>query len=178
MKATGVVRRIDELGRIVIPKEIRRTFRIKEGTPLELYIGDDEEVILKKYSPVLEISYFADEIAESIFSTLSTPVIVVDNDRVISAVGINKGILKSTITPFLDKLIEKRVVTICNKNENLIQPLFENDSNQNSFAVSPIIANSDTCGAIVIFSRENSHLTEADLSVLKSLCLFLSKQID
>jgi AbrB family transcriptional regulator (stage V sporulation protein T) len=179
MKATGVVRRIDELGRIVIPKEVRKTFRIKEGTPLELYIGDNEEIILKKYSPILELSYFATEIAESIFNVLSTPVVVVDSDKVVAVVGHNKNlVLGKPITFYLEKLIEKRNITVLNKSESVVQPLYDGDTNQNSFAVAPIVANSETCGAIIIFAKDNTIINEIDLSVLKSLCLFLSKQID
>ena len=69
MKATGIVRRIDDLGRVVIPKEIRRTLRIKEGTPLEIFTDREGEIILKKYSPIGELSTFAREYAEALAQT-------------------------------------------------------------------------------------------------------------
>lgn len=179
MKATGIVRRIDELGRVVIPKEIRRTYRIKEGTPLELYIGDSDEVILKKFSPILEIVDFANEIADTIFSVLSVPVVITDKDKVIACVGLNKAqTLNSKITSNLEKILEKRLLITVNKNEEKILQMFENDINQNSFLVSPIIANSDICGSIIIFTTDNNMVKDTDRAVVKSLSMFLSKQID
>ena len=81
MKATGIVRRIDELGRIVVPKELRRTFRIKEGTPLEIFIGDNGELILKKFSPVVELIDLAKEICDSIYETMNCTVLIFDNEN-------------------------------------------------------------------------------------------------
>lgn len=85
MKATGIVRRIDDLGRVVVPKEIRRVLRIREGDPLEIYTGNTGEVILKKYSPINELSQFADEYAESASRVLGATIIVSDTDQVIAA---------------------------------------------------------------------------------------------
>ena len=81
MKATGIVRRIDDLGRVVVPKEIRRVLRIREGDPLEIYTGNTGEVILKKYSPINELSQFADEYAESASRVLGATIIVSDTDQ-------------------------------------------------------------------------------------------------
>ena len=80
MKATGIVRRIDDLGRVVIPKEIRRTLRIREGDPLEIFVDRDGEVILKKYSPISELGDFAKEYAEALFDSLGNPVLICDRD--------------------------------------------------------------------------------------------------
>ena len=90
MKATGIVRRIDDLGRVVVPKEIRRVLRIREGDPLEIYTGNTGEVILKKYSPINELSQFADEYAESASRVLGATIIVSDTDQVIAACGSGK----------------------------------------------------------------------------------------
>ena len=90
MKATGIVRRIDELGRVVIPKEIRRTLRIREGDPLEIYTDRDGEVILKKYSPIGEMSSFAKDYTESIFRSLGHIACIVDRDQVVAVSGVNK----------------------------------------------------------------------------------------
>ncbi|MEG2605076.1 MAG: stage V sporulation T C-terminal domain-containing protein, partial [Clostridia bacterium] len=90
MRATGIVRRIDELGRVVIPKEIRRTLRIREGDPLEIYTDRDGEVILKKYSPIGEMSAFAKDYTESIFRAMGHIVCIVDRDQVVAASGVNK----------------------------------------------------------------------------------------
>ena len=94
MKATGIVRRIDDLGRVVVPKEIRRVLRIREGDPLEIYTGNSGEVILKKYSPISELGQFADEYAESVSQVLGTTIVVSDTDQVISAWGAGKKELR------------------------------------------------------------------------------------
>lgn len=90
MKATGIVRRIDDLGRVVIPKEIRRTLRIREGDPLEIFTSNEGEVIFKKYSPIGELSAFAGEYAEILHKTSAKPVIVCDRDHVVSVSGVPK----------------------------------------------------------------------------------------
>ncbi len=89
MKATGIVRRIDDLGRVVIPKEIRRTLRIREGDPLEIYTATDGEVIFKKYSPVGELSVFAAQYADVIARISAMPTLICDTDHVIAAAGGN-----------------------------------------------------------------------------------------
>ena len=90
MKATGIVRRIDDLGRVVIPKEIRRTLRIREGDPLEIYTATDGEVIFKKYSPVGELSVFAAQYADVIARISAMPTLICDTDHVIAAAGCSK----------------------------------------------------------------------------------------
>ena len=90
MKATGIVRRIDDLGRIVVPKEIRRTLRIREGDPLEIFTDREGEIILKKYSPIGELSQFAGEYAESLAHTTGYLVRITDGDHVVAASGSGK----------------------------------------------------------------------------------------
>ena len=90
MKATGIVRRIDDLGRIVVPKEIRRTLRIREGDALEIFTDREGEIILKKYSPLGEMGNFADQYAESLAQTLGYLVCITDTDQVIAAAGPGK----------------------------------------------------------------------------------------
>ncbi len=90
MKATGIVRRIDDLGRVVIPKEIRRTMRIREGDPLEIYTSNDGEVIFKKYSPINELSGGAMQVAEVIYKLGNSPVVVFDRDHVVAVAGVQK----------------------------------------------------------------------------------------
>ena len=87
MKATGIVRRIDDLGRVVIPKEIRRTLRIREGDPLEIFVDREGEVILKKYSPIQELGHFAQEYVESLFLSLNKTVLISDRDSFIAVDG-------------------------------------------------------------------------------------------
>ena len=90
MKATGIVRRIDDLGRVVIPKEIRRTMRIREGDPLEIYTNAGGEVIFKKYSPIGEMGEFAEQYAESLYKTSGLPVVISDRESIIACAGVPK----------------------------------------------------------------------------------------
>ena len=109
MKATGIVRRIDDLGRVVIPKEIRRTLRIREGDPLEIYTATDGEVIFKKYSPVGELSAFAGQYADVIARISSMPTLICDNDHVIAAAGISKReFLERRVSTILESYMENR----------------------------------------------------------------------
>lgn len=175
MKATGIVRRIDELGRIVIPKELRRTFRIKEGSPLEIFIGDDGELILKKYSQLVDISYFAKEIVESIYQTLNCTAIIFDNDTFISGSGSGvKTYIGNQITYQLEKIIMERQVVIKNKND--LVKLSDNDIEIKSQLISPIVSNGDVCGGIILLSKMQD-FKEEDIKVVKTMINFLVKQI-
>ena len=109
MKATGIVRRIDDLGRVVVPKEIRRVLRIREGDPLEIYTGNSGEVILKKYSPINELSQFAGEYVETINKVLGGTIIVSDTDTVIAASGSDKkSYTDKRIDTELDNIIQSK----------------------------------------------------------------------
>ncbi|MGM9609855.1 MAG: stage V sporulation T C-terminal domain-containing protein, partial [Eubacteriales bacterium] len=109
MKATGIVRRIDDLGRVVIPKEIRRTMRIREGDPLEIYTNREGEVIFKKYSPIGELSSFATEYADTLARIGALQVVITDRDAVIATGGVSKKEYgDKRISPELEKLIESR----------------------------------------------------------------------
>ena len=109
MKATGIVRRIDDLGRVVIPKEIRRTMRIREGDPLEIYTDREGGVILKKYSPINELNEFAGEFIESAHSVLGEAAVVTDTDQVVAVSGIpKKGYLEKRISPDIEKIIKAK----------------------------------------------------------------------
>ena len=113
MKATGIVRRIDDLGRVVIPKEIRRTLRIREGDPLEIFTDREGEVILKKYSPIGELANFAGQYAESIAQALGCLVCICDTDQVIAASGNGKKELQDKyISSPLRQIMEERKVVI------------------------------------------------------------------
>ena len=115
MKATGIVRRIDDLGRVVMPKEIRRTKRIREGDPLEIYTNNDGEVIFKKYSPIGELSNFASQYAEVLHKSGGLPIAIMDNDHVVAASGISKReILERRATKNLEELKEHRAIHITN----------------------------------------------------------------
>src|SRR5690625_2192480 len=109
MKATGIVRRIDDLGRVVIPKEIRRTLRIREGDPLEIFVAREGEVILKKYSTINELGNFAVEYAEAIFDSLHYPVLITDRDEIIAVSGTSKNeYLNKQIGAHIEEAIKER----------------------------------------------------------------------
>lgn len=123
MKATGIVRRIDDLGRVVIPKEIRRTLRIREGTPLEIFTDREGEIILKKYSPIGELGAFAGQYAESLAQTTGLTVCVCDRDQVIAVSGgSRKELLGKNISHQLETVIEDREnILVDNKEYKYIQ---------------------------------------------------------
>src|SRR5690625_2791337 len=107
MRATGIIRRIDDLGRVVIPKEIRRTLRIREGDPLEIFVDREGEVILKKYSPINELGDFATEYAEALFEALQLPILICDRDEVVATAGVSrKEYLNKRIGSRLEYVIE------------------------------------------------------------------------
>ena len=174
MKATGVVRRIDELGRIVIPKEIRRTLKIREGTPLEIYSGDEGELILKKYSPLIELSSLATEIAESIFSSIQQNVLVTNMEKVIASSGANKSqYINKAIDNHLERLIGQRKTQIISTSEDNTMLFY--GTNVKSFIISPILESGDVYGAIIIFAE--SSLGEAEKLIASTFADFFSKQI-
>ncbi|MCC8022794.1 MAG: AbrB/MazE/SpoVT family DNA-binding domain-containing protein, partial [Clostridiales bacterium] len=128
MKATGIVRRIDDLGRVVIPKEIRRTMRIREGDPLEIYTEADGEVIFKKYSPIGELSSFATQYAEVLHKNAALPVIITDNDHVIAAAGISKReVLERRVSGALEELMNERAIHIATQEKEPMQAIEEFD---------------------------------------------------
>ena len=173
MKATGVVRRIDELGRIVIPKEIRRTLKIKEGTPLEIYSGDNGELLLKKYSPLLEISDFAKEVTESIYLATDCSVLVTNMEKVISASGASKSsYINKNIDSGIEKVINGRKAMFFNS--NTINTLFFDMSEQFNFAICPVLNAGDVFGSIIIFGK---HVHEAEFKTAKAFSEFLGKQV-
>ncbi|MCQ2455441.1 MAG: AbrB/MazE/SpoVT family DNA-binding domain-containing protein [Clostridia bacterium] len=176
MKATGIVRRIDDLGRVVIPKEIRRTMRIREGDPLEIYTDIGGEVIFKKYSPIGELSNFATEYADALLGETRLSVLICDRDRCVSVAGISKReTLEKTITKDLRDIIENRSVYV-NENSNDVTAL-EGLPNK-ICAVSPIISSGDLGGAVVLV--ENSETTkakESDLHLINVAAKFLGNQM-
>ena len=118
MRATGIVRRIDDLGRVVVPKEIRRTLRIREGDPLEIFTDREGEIILKKYSPIGELGQFAGEYAESLSQATGHLVCITDRDHVIAASGQGKREFENKpISKQLEMMIEDRKNVVASKGE-------------------------------------------------------------
>lgn len=182
MKATGVVRRIDDLGRIVIPKEIRRTLRIKEGDPIEIFTDKEGEVILKKYSPIGELSEFATGYAETLAKTTGHIACITDKDSVIAVSGgSKKEFLEKAISPELEKLIENKEIYTSKDNNEKCLPITQNSTSNfnNSQVIYPIISDGDVIGSIVLLSKEaKTKMGESELKVAQSAAGFLSSQME
>ena len=175
MKNTGVVRRIDDLGRIVIPKEIRKTLRIKDGESLEIFLSSDN-IVLKKYSPLEGLQNFYKTYTDSIYSEIGNNVIIVDRDKVVAVSGdLRRKCLDKGISSELDKLIESRVV-VSSKEKNNIS-IIDGVSANASYIIAPIITGGDAVGAVIIMSLEE----EIDDFIIKTGIIaskFLGKYIE
>ena len=183
MKATGVVRRIDDLGRIVIPKEIRRTLRIKEGDPLEIFTDKEGEVILKKYSPIGELSEFATEYAETLAKTTGHIACITDKDTVIAVSGgSKKEFLEQSISDELEKILEDKENYTSKENNNIAVPITKNDNKErkfNSQVVYPIISDGDVIGSVILLSKDTgTKMTEVEQKVVQSAASFLGRQME
>lgn len=156
MKATGIVRRIDDLGRVVIPKEIRRTLRIREGDPLEIFTDREGEIILKKYSPIGELSVFAKQYAESLSQTMGCLVCVCDMDQVIAASGNGKKEMQEKyISKSLQKELEDRSSILAAKNDKKYIKVVSEQSEEYEYEViTPIVCEGDVIGGVVFLSKE------------------------
>ena len=183
MKATGVVRRIDDLGRIVIPKEIKKTLRIKEGDPLEIFTDKEGEVILKKYSPIGELSEFATGYAETLSKTTGHIACITDKDSVIAVSGgSKKEFLEQALSPELEKIIENKEVYTSNNNNQTALPITQNDNKDrryNSQVIYPIVSDGDVIGSVILLSKEqNTKMGDIELKVVQSAAGFLSSQME
>ncbi len=183
MKATGVVRRIDDLGRIVIPKEIRRTLRIKEGDPLEIFTDKEGEVILKKYSPIGELSEFATGYAETLAKTTGHIACITDKDTVIAVSGgSKKEYLEQGLSKELEEVMENKEIYTSGDNNEIALPITENDNRQrkyNSQVIYPIISQGDVIGSVILLAKEQgTKMVESDFKVVQSAAGFLGSQMD
>lgn len=183
MKATGIVRRIDDLGRVVIPKEIRRTLRIREGDPLEIFVDRDGEVILKKYSPIGELGDFAQEYADSLHEAMGHIALIADRDTIIAVSGApKKEFLNKPISPAVEKVMEMRKTTlITNTAEHKFYKDADEDSKSKFFSevIAPIIAEGDPIGAVILGTREKDvKMGELETKLVETAAGFLAKQME
>ena len=180
MKATGIVRRIDDLGRVVIPKEIRRTLRIREGDPLEIFTDREGEIILKKYSPIGELGTFAKEYADTLSQTSGHIVCIIDRDQIIAVSGgSKKEFLDRRVSEDLEKAISQRNAFSASKTDvNFASVLEDDDDPSYTYQfVAPIIAEGDVIGAVVLLSPDSKMGdTEGKLAVCAAG--FLGKQME
>ncbi len=177
MKATGIVRRIDDLGRVVIPKEIRRTMRIREGDPLEIYTSAGGEVIFKKYSPIGELSVFASQYAEALSDSTKLSVIICDSERVIAAAGISKReALEKNVSDELLRIMENRSAFVADGTKTVLG--FEGIDKKICVAV-PIVSAGDVSGAVVLLENEqDSKAGESDVKLASVAANFLARQLE
>lgn len=183
MKATGIVRRIDDLGRVVIPKEIRRTLRIREGDPLEIFTDREGGVILKKYSPIEELTDFSKEYAESLQQVVGHIVLIADKDAFISVSGASKkDYLEKKISSDLEKVIEGRKTVVLGDTNGKVIPLYSEEESQDKYfsqVISPIITEGDAIGAVMIISKQGGEkLGEIEMKLAETASAFLGKQME
>ena len=182
MKATGIVRRIDDLGRVVIPKEIRRTMRIREGDPLEIYTDREGEVIFKKYSPIGELMDFAAGYAETLYKTCNIPVAVCDKDCIIACAGISKKeFLEKKHSAQVEELIEGRGLYVASDSEDKIFLTEDTKTSYVSCAM-PIFAEGDVIGCVISVGStdgKNDMLgTETETKLIQTAAGFLGRQLE
>ncbi|WNQ11678.1 stage V sporulation protein T [Paenibacillus aurantius] len=179
MKATGIVRRIDDLGRVVIPKEIRRTLRIREGDPLEIFVDRDGEVILKKYSPIGELGDFAKEYADSLYESTGHLILITDRDNVIAVSGgSKKDYLDKQIGNLIETSMENRksAVESGSGSYELIKGMEESYS---SYVIAPIVAGGDPIGSVILVSKDDGvTMGEMELKMAEIASGFLAKQME
>ena len=185
MKATGIVRRIDDLGRVVIPKEIRRTLRIREGDPLEIFVDRDGEVILKKYSPIGELGDFAKEYADALYESIGHVALIADRDAIIAVSG---GPKKEYLNKALGSLVEramedrKSIVTGTRAADRVHGTLIgddEDETRHTAIVIAPIISEGDPIGAVILCSKDpDARMGDLELKLAETAAGFLAKQME
>lgn len=180
MKATGIVRRIDDLGRVVIPKEIRRTMRIREGDPLEIFTTKDGEVIFKKYSPIGELSDFASQYAESMYKVNGCVCAIADKDNIIAVAGApKKELLDKRISSDLENLLDQKINYMVKKDKSDAISLVEENTKYYVGTLSPIISEGDCIGCVILVGTEEAQdISELELQLTATAALFLGKQME
>ena len=183
MKATGIVRRIDDLGRVVIPKEIRRTMRIKEGDPLEIYTDREGEVIFKKYSPIGEMQDFASDYADTLQKTSSSPIFICDRDAVIAVSGASKrDYLDRKISKGLEEIVESRSLYVRGIGREPISIISDGGTHYVNCAM-PILSAGDVIGCVFTGEqfdggRSKTLSDETELKLIQTAGIFLGKQME
>lgn len=179
MKATGIVRRIDDLGRVVIPKEIRRTLRIREGDPLEIYTQKDGEVIFKKYSPMGELSDFAGQMCETLNKTTNCMTVITDRDSIIATSGLpRRDLADRRVSADLEQIMEARQVYQRKPSERGL-PVVDGDNNYSIGVAAPIIAEGDVMGCVLFLTTEGSKpMGELEVKLAATASRFLGKQME
>lgn len=181
MKATGIVRRIDDLGRVVIPKEIRRTLRLREGTPLEIFTDREGEIILKKYSPMVELTAFASQYADAMSQSTGMIVCITDRDQVIAVSGgLKKELLQKDVSKQLEHLIGERNTVSASKEEKaFISLTSEEMEGVTAEVIAPIICEGDAIGSVAMLSKEQrAKFGDMEMKLVMTAAGFLGRQME
>lgn len=177
MKATGIVRRIDDLGRVVIPKEIRRTMRIREGDPLEIFTDRDGEVIFKKYSPIGELSDFAAQICDSLHKSAGSIAAVCDRDSVIAVSGAAKrDFVDKRVSAGLERIMEARSSVRFEGGSPI--PVLDGDERYSVSTAAPIISEGDIMGCVLFVSQGAASPNDVEFKLAQTVASFLGKQME
>ena len=180
MKATGIVRRIDDLGRVVIPKEIRRTMRIREGDPLEIFTDRDGEVIFKKYSPIGELTAFAAQYAETLHKTCDLSVVICDRDSVVACAGVSKKeYADKALSEGLERVCEGRSMYVRREGDEKMAPLSDGGSHYITCAM-PIISEGDVVGCVAALASNEADLfpDSVETKLIQTAAGFLGRQLE
>ena len=181
MKATGIVRRIDDLGRVVVPKEIRKTLHIREADTLEIFTDREGEIILKKYSPIGELGAFARQYAEALAHSTGHIVSITDRDNHIAVAGNGKReLMNKAVSKSLDGVIEKRKLVSASGPEKDYVPLIESEAEPYAHQViCPIISEGDAIGSVIIASKDEKNVMgDVEKKLAAAAAGFLGRQIE
>ena len=180
MKATGIVRRIDDLGRVVIPKEIRRTMRIREGDPLEIFTDRDGEVIFKKYSPIGELTSFAAQYAETLHKTCDLSVIIYDRDSVVACAGVSKKEYSDkALSDGVERICESRSLYVRREGDEKMPPLSDGGSHYVTCAM-PIVSEGDVVGCVAALAPIDTNVfpDAVEQKLMQTAAGFLGRQLE
>lgn len=178
MKATGIVRRIDDLGRVVIPKEIRRTMRIREGDPLEIYTTKEGEVIFKKYSLLGGLEDFAAQFCDTLSRSTEFTAAVTDRDAIIAVAGIGKReLLGKTISEPLERIMEGRQIWQWDGAEDEV-PACEGNSGFTAAVAAPILCAGDVLGLVLFLTTDRQCAGEPEYKLAQTVAAFLGKNME
>lgn len=176
MKSTGIVRRIDEMGRVVIPKEIRKTLRINNNDSIEIYVEGEDKIILKKYSVLKNINDFAQKFADAMYTFVKHNIIITDTKDIIAVAGLNKKeYLQQPISEYLENAISRRE-SILEKYEKDYE-LIKGKSEKGTYTLDTIITNGDAVG-LVIITANNGKITPVEEKIVKIASEFLGKYLE
>jgi AbrB family transcriptional regulator (stage V sporulation protein T) len=183
MKATGIVRRIDDLGRVVIPKEIRRTMRIREGDPLDIYTDREGEVIFKKYSPIGELTNFAAQYAETLHKVCTMDVIICDRDTCIACAGVSKReYLEKALSAEFEHLMDNRSIFVYRDGDEKMMPINDSLAHYVSCAM-PIVSSGDVIGIVASLKSVDGYgksnlSAEVENRLISTAAGFLGRQLE